>query len=186
MDLKTVDLLKLQTKTMQQDLDVQGFTAALNLQIQQLAAETINVLSYSRIDDLPEEVLDILAWQFNVDWYDAKSEIAVKRQAINEALLIHQIRGTPAAVQKVVEIYLGDGDVEEWFDYEGLPYHFRITTNNPEATNEKATLLATAVDKVKRKSTVLDSVIIKTGDTMSLYEGFALHTGDFLTIEQVV
>lgn len=186
MKLNDLDLLKLQTKYMQNDQTVKGFSAALTEQFKQLSLEVSNVLIYSRIDQLPEEVLDIFAWQFDVDWYDANSDISVKIQAINDALLIHQIRGTPAAVQKVIEIYFGDGEVEEWFDYDGLPFHFRVTTNNPEATNEKAALLATAVEKVKRKSAVLDSVIIKTGDTMNLYDGFVLHTGDILTIEQVV
>lgn len=186
MDVTNLDLHKLQTKYMQNDENVKGFTAALSPLLIQLAEDVIKVLIYSRTNELPEEVLDILAWQFDVDWYDANSDITVKQKAIDEALLIHQIRGTPAAVQKVIEIYLGDGEVEEWYDYNGLPYHFRVTTNNPEATNEKATLLATAIEKVKRKSTVLDSVVIKTGDTMNLYNGIVLHTGDYLTIEQVV
>jgi phage tail P2-like protein len=186
MKTNDVDLLKLQTKTMQKDQAVQGFTSALNDQLRLLVSEVINVLTYSRIDLIPEDILDILSWQFSVDWYDVDSDLETKRQAINDALIVSQTRGTPAAVQKVIEIYFGDGQVEEWFDYGGLPFHFRVVTNNPEATNEKAALLTKAVNSVKRKSTRLESVIIKTGDTMDLYEGFALHTGDYLTVKQVV
>jgi phage tail P2-like protein len=186
MQTKDLDLLKLQTKTMQKDRDVQGFTAALNDQLRQLSENVNLALIYGRTDQLPEEVLDILAWQFKVDWYDATSDIVTKQKAIDDALLIQQILGTPAAVQRVIEIYFGDGQVEEWFDYGGLPFHFRVVTNNPEATNEKAALLTKAVNSVKRKSTRLESVIIKTGDTMDLYEGLALHTGDYLTVKQVV
>ncbi len=186
MDFSNIDLLKLQTKTMQNDLAVQGFSAALNTQIKQLASEVINALTYSRIDNLSEAVLDILAWQFNVDWYDANSDLATKRQAINDALLIHQLRGTPAAVQKVVEIYFGDGAVEEWFNYGGQPFHFQVTTNNPEATNEKAALFTKAVQSVQRLSTVFDGVLITDVEIMSLnYAGIA-QMGEFLTVEQVV
>lgn len=186
MKTNDVDLLKLQTKTMQKDQDVQGFTSALNEQIQKLASEVINLLTYSRIDQLPEDVLDILAWQFSVDWYDTESDIDTKRKAINEALIVNQIRGTPAAVQRVVEIYFGDGHVEEWFDYGGLPYNFRVVTNNPSATNEKAELLTKAVDSVKNLRSRLETVIIQQVENMDLYMGFALHTGDNLTLEQVV
>jgi phage tail P2-like protein len=186
MDLSNLDLLKLQTKFMQRDPSVQGFCAALNQQFLDVAAQVQNILIYSRIDELPEEVLDILAWQFNADWYDAESDVETKRQAIKDALLLARIRGTPAAVQRVVEIYFGDGRVEEWFDYGGQPYHFRIVTNNPEATQEKASLLIQAVNAVKRSSARLDSVIIEEAENLSLYTGFVLHTGDHLTLTEVV
>ncbi|MEB3103093.1 phage tail protein I [Ferviditalea candida] len=186
MDISNVDLLKLQTKVMQNDSDVQGFAAALNAQFQQLAGEIINVLTYSRIDQLSEEVLDILAWQFAVDWYDATSDLATKRQAINDALKIYRIRGTPAAVQRVVEIYFGDGVVEEWWEYGAVPYHFRVTTNNSAATNEKAALLSKAVQAVKRLSAVFDGVVITDVETTPMYFAGIAHTGEFLTVKQVV
>jgi phage tail P2-like protein len=186
MDLTNLDLLKLQTKFMQNNQDVQGFSAALNDQFRQLAEEIQGILTYARIDELPEEILDILAWQFNIDWYDAKSSIEVKRQAVKDALVVSRIRGTPAAVQRVVEIYFGDGRVEEWFEYGGQPYHFRVVTNNPAATNEQAALLAMAVNSVKNLRSRLESVVIESTENMDLYTGFVLHTGDNLTIRQVV
>lgn len=186
MDISDADLLKLQTRIMQNNQDVQGFSVALNSQVQQLAGEIAKALIYSNVDTLHEAVLDILAWQFKVDWYDSTSDLATKRQAINDALLIMRMRGTPAAVQRVVETYLGDGQVEEWFDYAGDPYHFRVVTNNPEATTTQAALLAVAVNGVKNLRSVMDSVIIQSTENMSLYYGFVMHTGDFLTLEQVV
>jgi phage tail P2-like protein len=186
MDLKSLDFLKLQTGMMQKNKDVQGFATALDRQFRELAAQVEKIIIYGNVDGQPEEVLDILAWSFNVSWYDATSPIEVKRQAINEALNVARILGTPAAVEKVVEIYFGYGQVEEWFDYGGDPYHFRIVTNNPDATGAQAALLAKAVEKVKRKSTVLDSVILIESHNMNLYEGTALHMIKKLTIKQVV
>jgi phage tail P2-like protein len=186
MHVSELDLLKLQTKNMQKNIDVQGFSSALSEQFQQIAKEVINVLTYTRIDELSEDVLDILAWQFNVDWYDAESDLTTKRQAINDALIVSQMMGTPAAVQRVVEIYFGDGNVEEWFEYGGEPYHFRVVTNNPSATQEQAALLAKAVNSVKNLRSRLESVIIQQTENMDMYVGFVLHTGDKLTMEQVV
>jgi hypothetical protein len=125
MYLKTVDVLSLQTKFMKQDTAVRGFSAALTPQIRKLAEETGWVAIYSRIDELPEEVLDILAWQFGALWYDVDSPIEVKREAIKQAIEIHKIKGTPAAVQRVIEIYFSDGDVEEWFQYGGVNLHIK-------------------------------------------------------------
>lgn len=186
MKVSELDLLKLQTKNMQKDLSVQGLSAALSGQFQQITKDITNVLTYTRIDELSEKVLDILAWQFNVDWYDSESDVNTKREAIKDALLVSQIRGTPAAVQRVVEIYFGDGRVEEWFEYGGQPYYFRIVTNNPSATQEQAALLAKAVNSVKNLRSRLEAVIIQNTENMDMSVGFALHTCDYLQIEQVV
>lgn len=186
MNLSDVDLLKLQTRYMQNDQDVRGFAAALNNQIRKLAGEVNKILIYGNINDQPEEVLDILAWQFNVAWYDANASIEVKRQAINDALIVARTLGTPAAVEKVVQIYFGDGFVEEWWEYGGQPYHFRIVTNNEDATNAQAALLIKTVNAVKRKTAVLDTVIIQSTESMNLYHGLVLQMTDKLLLKQVV
>jgi phage tail P2-like protein len=183
MDLLNLDLLKLQTKFMRQDKTVVGYSAAVGDQLKKIAEETDKALIYSRIDGLPGEVCDILAWQFGADWYDATADIEVKREAIKDVLYLAKIRGTPAAVQRVVEIYFGDGRVEEWFEYGGDPGYFRVLTSNPEATNEKAQQFTKAVESVKRKSQWLEAVILEeTIEARDMYFGGMLHIGEFITI----
>lgn len=183
MDLKNLDLLNLQTKFMRQDKTVMGYSAAVGDQLKKIANETDKALIYSRINDLPGEVCDILSWQFGADWYDATADIEVKREAINDVLYLAKIRGTPAAVQRVVEIYFGDGRVEEWFEYGGDPGYFRVLTSNPEATNEKAQQFTKAVESVKRKSQWLEAVILEeTIEARDMYYGGMLHIGEFITI----
>jgi phage tail P2-like protein len=184
-DVNTLNLLSLQSRLMQNDMHVQGMAAALDPQFVQIANQLISALIYTRVD-APESVLDILAWQFNVDWYESDSDIDTKRQAINDALIIKKTQGTPAAVQRVVEIYFGNGRVEEWFDYGGVPGYFRVVTNNPSATGAQAALLIRAVDKVKNLRSRLESVIIESTDNMDLYHGHVLQMTDNLTLKQVV
>jgi phage tail P2-like protein len=186
MELKTADVINLQSRFMRDDIAVRGYSAALSGQIRKLANETEKVAIYSRIDELPEDVLDILAWQFDVLWYDSDSTITEKRKNIKKAIEIHRIKGTPAAVQMVIEIYFGDGDVEEWFDYGGDPGHFRVTTANPSADAEKATLLANAVNAVKRLSAHFDGVIVSVTSNNELFYGAASHMAGSITVEQVV
>lgn len=183
MDLKDMDLLKLQTQNMRLDDAVIGFSAALSDQFKKIAAEVRQIEVYSAIDRLPEEALDILAWQFGADWYDAKSHIEIKRQAIQDVLYLARIRGTPAAVQRVIEIYFGDGKIEEWFEYGGEPGYFRVRTTNQSATNERAQDFIRAVDAVKRLTAWLETVIIEeTIQANDLYFGATLHIGDYITI----
>jgi phage tail P2-like protein len=186
MDLTSVDVLVLQSTSMKEDIAVQGFSAALTLQLRKLVEEVDRVGIYYRIDEQPEEVLDLLAWQYKVDWYDMDSPIEIKREAVKNALEIHKIKGTPDAVQRIIDIYFGDGTVEEWFDYGGAPGNFRISTMNPSATNEKAALLIKAVNAVKRKTAHLEAVLLIVTDDMPIYFSGVLQVFDHLTIEQVV
>ncbi|WP_044480432.1 phage tail protein I [Paenibacillus antibioticophila] len=183
MDLQNLNMLKLQTKFMRQDKSVVGYSAAVEEQFKKISNETDKAMIYARINELPGEVLDILAWQFGADWYDASVDIEVKREAIKDVLYLAKIRGTPAAVQRIVEIYFGDGRVEEWFEYGGNPGYFRVLTSNPEATNEKAQQFTKAVESVKRKSQWLEAVVLE--ETISiddLYFGGVLHIGEYITI----
>ncbi|AOZ91620.1 phage tail protein I [Paenibacillus crassostreae] len=182
MDLQTLDLLKLQTKYMRDDETVIGLSAALGGQFKRIASEIVKVMIYSQTDQLPEEALDVLAWQFGADWYDANASIETKREAIDNVLYLAQIRGTPAAVQRIVEIYFGDGRVEEWFEYGGEPGYFRVITNNPEATNEKATQFIKSVNSVKRKSAWLEVVILEESTPLNLYIGGAVHVGEYILV----
>jgi phage tail P2-like protein len=184
-DVSTLNLLSLQTRMMQSDTHVQGMAAALDPQFIAIANQLISALIYTGVD-VPESVLDILAWQFNVDWYEPESDIETKREAINDALIIKKTQGTPAAVQRVVEIYFGNGRVEEWFDYGGDPYYFRVVTNNPLATGAQAALLIKAVNSVKNLRSRLESVIIESTESMDMYYGFTLQMTDNLTLKQVV
>lgn len=183
MDLQNIDVLKLQTKFMRQDKSVVGFSAAAEDQFKKVSSETDKAMIYARISELPDEVLDILAWQFGADWYNATVDTEVKREAIQDVLYLAKIRGTPEAVQRIVEIYFGDGRVEEWFEYGGSPGYFRVLTSNPEATNEKAQQFTRAVESVKRKSQWLEAVVLEeTIETRDMFFGATLHIGEFMTI----
>lgn len=81
---------------------------------------------YTQIDNLPEDLLDILAHDFKVDWYGYDYGIEAKRALIKDSFQVHRKLGTRGAVEKALsDIYPGS-EIEEWFDYGGLPFFFRI------------------------------------------------------------
>lgn len=126
-DLKNVDLLALQSKYMQGDLTARALCAALNPLLQELGSQVEMAILYPKIDELSGSVLDELAWGLHVDAYDALADDAEKRSMIKNSFLIHKYKGTAYAVRKIVESVFGDaGSIEEWFQYSGSPYHFRM------------------------------------------------------------
>jgi len=81
---------------------------------------------YTRIDQLPEDLLDILAKDFAVDWYDHDYDLAAKRRTIKSAPYIHRHRGTAGAVLRGIRAIYPGSRLEEWWQYGGEPYHFRV------------------------------------------------------------
>jgi len=121
---------------------------------------------YPRIDELEEAVLDILAYDLHIDWYDPNSPLEVKRAIIKDSVRVHKRMGTKYAVESVVTAYFGGGAVREWFEYGGEPHHFKVISDNPSLTNERAEDFFRILNIVKRKSSWLDTILITlTGES---------------------
>ena len=85
------------------------------------------LLIYPAIDSLNEQLIDYLAVQMHVDEYDDAENLDVKRQQVKQSFLLHRLKGTKYAVQKAVSTVYQSAKVEEWPEYSGEPYHFRVT-----------------------------------------------------------
>ena len=81
---------------------------------------------YSRIDALPEDLLDILAHDFKVDWWDPNYTTEEKRRTLKDSWKVHRMLGTKAAVETAISAIYPDTKVIEWFDYGGSPYSFKL------------------------------------------------------------
>lgn len=186
MDLENVDLLSLQTGQMKEDPTTVALCAVLTPQLQQLAEDVNLCLIYSRVNQLDDAILDELAWQFHVDWYDSSAPLETKRRLIKDAIMIHRYRGTPYAVEQLIEAYFGDGYVQEWFEYGGDPYMFKVVTSNPSVTGDQAAQFIKVLNSVKNTRSHLEEIIISLTGEMQEYFAVIVHTGDQLTLEQVV
>lgn len=85
------------------------------------------LLIYPAIDSLNEQLIDYLAVQMHVDEYDDTADLDIKRQQVKQSFLLHRLKGTKYAVQKAVSTVYQSAKVEEWPEYSGEPYHFRVT-----------------------------------------------------------
>ena len=82
---------------------------------------------YARIDTLPEELLDILAYDFKVDWWDYDYTVEQKRQTLKDSFMVHKHLGTKFAVETAISAIYPETTVQEWFEYGGDPYTFRLS-----------------------------------------------------------
>jgi len=84
------------------------------------------LLLYSRIDELPHELLDHLAYLTHVDDYDMGFSLDIKRELVKDSLKVHKYKGTLYAVKKVISVLNKEVEVAEWFDTGAKPYTFRL------------------------------------------------------------
>ena len=114
---------------------------------------------YANIDNLAEKWLDVLAYDLHVDWYDYDYPVEAKRAIIKDSVRVHQKLGTKAAVERALGGIHPQSEIEEWFNYGGQAYHFRIvldTTKSRVAADYDE--IVRTVDIYKRLTAHLDGL----------------------------
>ena len=151
MELSNIDLLSLQTAYMQQDPFVKALCKALEPYFKMLDEDIRLTYIYGRIDELGEEVVDSLAWQFHVDFYDYTLSLEKKRELVKNSLRLHRIKGTPQAVIEAVKIIFDNIELQEWFQYDGEPYFFRLNVDieNEIITEENTKKVSKLINSYK-------------------------------------
>ncbi len=81
-------------------------------------------------DEVDESALVHLAEQFHITgnegWLSCQTE-QERRELLKNSLKLHKFRGTKYALVRVLSILGLNGIVQEWFEYGGKPYHFKIS-----------------------------------------------------------
>ena len=182
--MKTYDLefVKLLPHFMRYDGSIIGLSKATDEIIGVFDKAARVMTTWDKINELPENELDDLAWELNITWYNKSAPIDVKRELILNSDKVYQKLGTKWAVENVISTYFGEGFISEWFEYDGEPGHFRIFSSNPTVTDENLTQFMDVLNKVKRASAHLDGVFITLTCRMPLSAGVALCEASFDTI----
>ena len=140
-----------------EDEKVNGIIAAVDELFEETERDTHLLALYERLDELPTAVLNLLAWQYHVDFFKYDMTDEVKRNLIRQSIAWHRIKGTPTAVEEMVTAIYATAEVEEWYTYDGEPFHFRVNIFG-EAVPDAAILkdLETSVYAVKNVRSLFD------------------------------
>jgi len=127
-------------------------------------AEISRVSLYPRIRELPEELLDILAYDFKVDWWDPNYTLEEKRRTLADSWHVHKLLGTKAAVETALRAIYPKSEVQEWFEYGGKPYHFKIFIDltGEQWTTERPQNVLERVDFYKSLRSHLEAITTST------------------------
>lgn len=144
-------------------VETKAFAYAVGRQIEKLCAYSDAARTYAAIATMPEWLLDYMAVELRTPSYDENYSLKTKRALIQGSLLFYTQMGTPAAVNRIIETIFETGYIEEWYEYDGDPHHFRAYVGDGgEVGPGELVEFRRVLSSVKRLSSWLDDIITIT------------------------
>lgn len=174
--LAELSLLDVVPASITADRQVAAAATAIDPELRAVSGGTALLPILSRLDELPEAWLDLLAWQWHADAYDSALTVEQKRRIVERTFLVHRYKGTFFAVKQVLE---GLGYESELIEDTGQHHVFDVMIRleaggDIGAISERA---ARYVDSAKPASRHLRRVINYAETGGSIAPGMAVMAG---------
>lgn len=157
-DLKEADFFSTFPAALRQDEKMYALGKLISEELHITANEAEKNIIYAKTDSLPETLLDILAYDLHIDWYDYNCPKDIKKELIKSGIKVHQKLGTKCAVQTVLQDIYKTSKIEEWFEYNGRPFYFRPVIGI-EAGQEEVNIFLKYLKLVKNARSWLDAIV---------------------------
>lgn len=138
-----------------------------NIALEKCAAKALDVdmapLMIYLIDRVDAKLLPLIAENFHITgdegWNFCTTE-QEKRELLKSAIPLHQYKGTKYAVLRVLEVLNLQGSLEQWFEYDGIPHHFRVIIKvfDKSLDEEIEKKLIKLITIFKNKRAILDKI----------------------------
>ncbi|WP_409969627.1 phage tail protein I [Bengtsoniella intestinalis] len=124
--LSVENLLAALPDALKNDASILALGEVIATQLAQRTDEINSLTIYGNIDQMDETLLDILAVDFKVDWWDTEYTVDEKRQTLKDSWAVHRSLGTKGAVEQAISAIYAGTTVSEWFEYDGDPFHYKL------------------------------------------------------------
>ncbi len=108
--------------------------------------------------NVPEKYYDYMAASIRAPYYASQYDASTRLGILEGAFLVYMFAGTRKGVEELVSrVFSGEASFVPWYEYEGLPYHFRISVHSSPVkdTHKK---FKEILKRVKAARSVLDVV----------------------------
>lgn len=135
------------------------------------------------VDSMPEWRLDEMAWETDC-MYDYSAETEIKREWIRNAIPLYSNWGTPQSVKEFLKGYFGEIELQEWWQYGGEEYHFRLTLGG-EWNDQNEAWARREIERAKNVRSIMDQLaagttfIIKASAKADWFKFPYLQTGTY-------
>ena len=144
------------------DEQVQAGAEAIDPQLAEVSAVIPEALIFPRLRELPAHIVDLLAWQLHVDFYEPQGlSLTARRNLVAGSIPWHRKKGTPWAVKKLLADLGFQAEYLDWWEFGGDPYLARLKVWVGDDFGISATskdLIRRAFDCAKSTRTHLDTL----------------------------
>ena len=96
--IERLSLMDISPPSITSDRKAQDIITAIDPELLNVSHEIREAFIISRINELPEEALDLLAWQWHVDFYELAHSLEAKRAMVLKSISWHRKKGTRGAI----------------------------------------------------------------------------------------
>lgn len=182
-ELNNSRLITILPPNLQPDAAVQSVCYAFDRAFWRFAERMKKLIVLSDLKNQPEEIYDALALDWKVIGYKRSMPLSQKRNMVLDAKISQMDRGTTGRVEKLMREVFGDAQLEEWFDYGGNPYLFRIVSSNPSLQDTDAEYFVSVLEQVKNLRSHLEEIVVRLGLDSEVFAGGAIQAGYYDVIE---
>lgn len=145
-DLKDIGVLDVAPSSVAGDDQIKAMAAGIDPAAKAVTDSIPEIEILKNIDQLPESILRMLAWENRV--YGAEWQLAAtvenRRALVKDSFELNRRRGTRWSIERVLDLVGLDASIQEWFEYDGSPYFFKININSLQGESLTEDQLATA------------------------------------------
>lgn len=158
MDINNVESINLIPFFMREDNSIKGLCKAIDYIFYEVM-KSVRRASIFNLEYMDEVDLDYIASAENVFWYDSSDDRNTKIDVLLNYKKIYRLLGTVYAVEQLLsDLVSSEVRVEEWFNYNGEPFSFKIVTSE-QLTESTLKYFYERIKKVKNVRSMLDSIV---------------------------
>lgn len=160
-----VKVLDVTPDSLQQDKQILDMSASIQPSLDDVNESISSIEIYSRIDELPEAILRMLALEHRVyqDEWELAQTIEAKRRLIKDSFALNKKRGTRWSIERIFDLLNITATLQEWFEYGGDPFKFKVAIYEIEGRGLTESEIATAdrmINRYKPLRSSLESIDI--------------------------
>lgn len=194
-DVSFADLL---APSIADDPTIRAMVEPLDQEFREVTQAINNIILLPHLEQITDEhLLDLLAWQMHVDFYDPDAPLEIKRTLIRESVSWHSRKGTVKMLQDVCDTFFPPGSaiIQEWFQYKDpLPpnyplegwhdrYRFRIIIDQDVVDAEAEQIVRRLIEAYKPVSRWDEGIIRARGSDCEVFVGIASLGWKYVTLE---
>ena len=146
-----------------EDITLKSIDTVYAKKVDQLNDEIQVISTLAQPKMVDESFLPYLAHTYQVAFWSNELTTDEKRAIIDSSISLSRKKGTLFALKDVLKRLNIDIKLQEWFEYNGLPYHFKIDVDfiSRPAGKEELRLIEEFIEIYKNEKSVLELISVK-------------------------